>query len=114
MYQQSSDVVQQYRRFSPTSERFAERAQRVFPGGDTRASARAHYGPYPLMVAQAAGAVMTDVDGNRVLDFMNNFTSLIHGHAFPPIVEAVQAQVALGSAYAAPSEAQLALADLLV
>ena len=44
---------------------------------------------------------------------MNNFTSLIHGHAHPAVVEAVQSQVAKGSAYAAPSEDQIRLAELI-
>ncbi len=104
-------LVQKYRDFSPESARIAQRAQRVFPGGDTRASA--HYLPYPLVVTQAQGTVLTDVDGNRLLDFMNNFTSLIHGHAFGDVVTAVQKQIAQGSAYAAPNEDQIALGELI-
>ena len=42
------------------------------------------------------------------------FTSLIHGHAHPDVVEAVQSQVAQGSAYAAPNESQIALAEMVV
>ncbi|MDA1075992.1 MAG: aspartate aminotransferase family protein, partial [Proteobacteria bacterium] len=105
-------LVAQYRRFSPTSQKMAERARVVFPGGDPRASA--HYGPYPLVIDHAKGARVTDVDGNEMLDFMNNFTSLIHGHAFDKVVNAVQKQVACGTAYAAPNEDQIALAELLV
>ena len=44
---------------------------------------------------------------------MNNFTSLIHGHAYPAVVEAVQKQAALGSAYAATSLTQIQLAELI-
>lgn len=105
-------LITEFRRFSPTSELFANRAGQVFPGGDTRSSA--HYAPYPLAMDRASGTVMTDVDGNKIVDFMNNFTSLIHGHAYPPVVEAVQKQVALGSAYAAPSLSQVELAELIV
>ena len=105
-------VIESYRAFSPTSEALAKRACEVFPGGDTRASA--HYGPYPLSMKSAQGCRLTDVDGNELLDFMNNFTSLIHGHAHPDVVAAVQTQVELGSAYAAPSESQVLLAELIV
>jgi len=105
-------LIAEYRAFSPGSEDMAKRAQTVFPGGDTRSSA--HYGPYPLVMAEAAGCRMRDIDGNEVLDFMNNFTSLIHGHARPEVVDAVQRQVALGSAYAAPNEDQIALGELIV
>ncbi|MEM7220415.1 MAG: aspartate aminotransferase family protein [Pseudomonadota bacterium] len=104
-------LIARYRAFSPGSEALAARARQVFPGGDTRASA--HYGPYPLVMADASGCLMTDVDGNQIVDFMHNFTSLIHGHAQPDVVAAVQAQVARGSAYAAPSEDQIALAELI-
>lgn len=105
-------LVAAYRAFSPTSEKLAQRAQAVFPGGDTRSSA--HYGPYPLVMQEAHGCRLTDVDGNELLDFMNNFTSLIHGHAHPDVVAAIQAQAPKGSAYAAPSLTQVELAELLV
>jgi len=109
---QEHPLIAEYRTFSPKSAEVAERAQTVFPGGDTRSSA--HYGPYPLAMSEASGCVLTDVDGHRILDFMNNFTSLIHGHAHPDVVAAVQQQVARGSAYAAPSESQIALGELMV
>ena len=105
-------IIEQYIAFSPGSEALAKRAAEVFPGGDTRSSA--HYGPYPLAMAQANGCVLTDVDGHEIIDFMNNFTSLIHGHAHPAVVHAVQAQVADGSAYAAPNDNQIALAEMIV
>lgn len=104
-------VYAEYRNWSAASAVLIEQAREVFPGGDTRMSA--HYAPYPVFVERAAGAHLFDADGHDILDFMNNFTSLIHGHAYPPVVEAVQAQVARGSAYAAPTRSQVALASLL-
>jgi glutamate-1-semialdehyde 2,1-aminomutase len=62
----------------------------------------------------ATGCRLTDVDGNVLLDFMNNFTSLIHGHAHPDVVRAVQEQAAKGSAYAAASVNQIELAEMIV
>jgi glutamate-1-semialdehyde 2,1-aminomutase len=104
-------IFKQYADWAPRSaERFLA-AQEVFPGGDTRMSA--HYAPFPVFVERAAGARLVDADGHQILDFMNNFTSLLFGHANPAIVEAVQAQVAAGSAYAAPTESQVSLARLL-
>ncbi len=105
-------IIEEYIAFSPGSATLAKRAAAVFPGGDTRASA--HYGPYPLAIDQAEGCKLTDIDGHEIIDFMNNFTSLVHGHAFPAVVEAVQTQIAQGSAYAAPNEIQVALAELIV
>ena len=105
-------LVMEYRRFSPGSETLAERSTAVFPGGDTRSSA--HYGPYPLVMDHGSGCHITDVDGHEQLDFMNNFTSLIHGHAHPDVVAAVKEQAGKGSAYAATSLNQIELAELIV
>lgn len=111
MTQPEHPLVTAYREFSPKSEAFAVRTRSVFPGGDTRSSA--HYGPYPLSMEKAQGCVLTDIDGHDILDFMNNFTSLVHGHAHPEVVAAVERQVKLGSAYAAPSIDQVELAELI-
>jgi glutamate-1-semialdehyde 2,1-aminomutase len=100
-----------YRDWSATSAALIEEAREVFPGGDTRMSA--HFAPYPLFIERAEGARLYDADDHEIIDFMNNFTSLIHGHANPAIVAAVQQQVAQGSAYAAPTRSQVALAGLL-
>jgi glutamate-1-semialdehyde 2,1-aminomutase len=105
------DVYDRYRQWAATSARLIEEAREVFPGGDTRMSA--HFAPFPLFIERAEGARLYDADGHEIVDFMNNFTSLIHGHADPMVVTAVQEQVARGSAYAAPTRSQIALAKLL-
>ena len=105
-------LIQEYRRFSPESGIVARRARDVFPGGDTRSSA--HYLPYPLVISKADNCTLYDIDGHQIIDFMNNFTSLIHGHAHPGVVRAIQSQASIGSAYAAPSMNQIELAELIV
>jgi glutamate-1-semialdehyde 2,1-aminomutase len=57
---------------------------------------------------------VTDVDGVERLDAINNFTALIHGHAFSPLVDAVSRQLARGTAFSAPTPEEVALAELLV
>jgi glutamate-1-semialdehyde 2,1-aminomutase len=52
-----------------------------------------------------------DVDGNAYRDFLGNYTSLILGHAHPEVVAAVEAQVRRGSAFAAPTETEIELAE---
>lgn len=110
--QNTDDLERLYRDWSPTSAELMEGAKKVMPGGDTRASA--HFMPYPLFMTHGEGARIHDEDGHTLIDFMNNFTSLIHGHAYPPVVEAVTRQVALGSALAAPTRSQVELANLIV
>ena len=68
----------------------------------------------PRYVASAAGAYFTDIDGRRFLDLNNNYTTLIHGHAFAPVVEAVTRQMRDGACFANPTAAEIALAELIV
>ena len=81
------------------------------PGGDTRTAT--FFLPFPNFIEYGKGAYLYDVDGHKLLDFQNNYTALIHGHGHPQTVEAVQKQIALGSAYAAPFEKQIELSALL-
>ena len=60
------------------------------PGGNTRTTVFTQ--PYPAYVASGRGASITDVEGQTRLDFVNNYTSLIHGHAHPRILAALTAQ----------------------
>lgn len=100
-----------YQRRAPRSGDWHARARRVMPGGDTRTST--YFNPFPTVIERAQGAYLYDLDGNVLLDFLNNYTALIHGNAFPPVVEAVQKQLEKGTAWAAPNEYQLALATLI-
>src|SRR3989454_8933191 len=70
--------------------------------------------PHPFYVASGRGCRITDLDGVERLDAINNFTALVHGHAFPPVVQAVTEQVARGSAFAASTREEVDLARLLV
>ena len=99
------DSFEAYRAWAKRSADLHEEARRVLPGGDTRASA--HYAPFPVAIESGSGCRMIDVDGHELLDFMNNFTSLVHGHAHPDVVAAVTEQISRGSAYAAPTRSQI-------
>ncbi|MBX3071921.1 MAG: aspartate aminotransferase family protein [Thermomicrobiales bacterium] len=89
-----------------------EMAKAVMPGGDTRTVA--FHPPYPLTIAEGHGYEMVDVDGNVYIDLLNNYTSLIHGHAHAAINEAVTDQISRGTNFAAAIESQTRLATLLV
>src|SRR5215211_2365615 len=104
-------LVEEYRRRTPESARLAERARRVLPGGDTRTIA--FHAPYPLTIARGSGCQLFDADGNKYIDILNNYTSLIHGHAHPAITAAVTEQLAKGTSYATAIESQTRLAEIL-
>ena len=95
----SATVEAAYRARTPRSAAFHEEAQQLLPGGVTRSVA--YYAPYPLCMASGRGCHVTDLDGHDYLDHLNNFGSLIHGHAHPAVVAAVRDQLALGTDFGA-------------
>ena len=95
----------------PNSRRLHTEACKYMPGGDTRTAT--FFLPFPNFIKYGDGAYMYDEDGFKLLDFQNNYTSLIHGHAHPETVEAVREQIAKGSAYTAPFEKQIELSAIL-
>jgi len=88
-----------------------ESAHAVFPDGTTRVTVERD--PFPRYIARAEGAYLTDADGKRFLDLNLNFTTLVHGHAFEPVVAAVESQLRNGTCFANPTEAEIELASLL-
>ncbi len=48
---------------------------------------------YPLVVREARGVVVEDVDGNRYLDFNSGLVVVNVGHRHPKVVEAIKRQV---------------------
>lgn len=104
-------VEQRFRASSPRSADLFERALRSLPGGNTRTTVYAT--PYPFYVDHSAGYSVVDVDGNARVDFINNYSSLILGHAHPQVVAAVQRQVPLGMSVAAPTVLEVELAEEL-
>src|SRR5438046_8867606 len=68
-----------YRSESSLSREFYQRATKVMPGGNTRHSTV--LSPYTIYVSRGQGCRVTDVEGQQRIDFLNNHTSLILGHA---------------------------------
>ncbi len=95
---------------SKSAELFA-RAQSVMPGGNTRTTV--YMAPYPPYAAFGEGCWVTDVDGDRRLDCLNNYTALIHGHAHPEVVQAATRRLALGASFPLPTPEEIELAALL-
>jgi glutamate-1-semialdehyde 2,1-aminomutase len=87
------------------------RAQGVLPGGNTRTTV--YMAPYPPYAASGEGCWITDVEGDRRLDCLNNYTALIHGHAHPAIVEAATRRLAQGSSFPLPTPEEIELAALI-
>ncbi len=104
-------IEARYRARTPASGALHERALQSLPGGESRTAT--WFAPYPTYIASGLGTSLTDVDGNPLMDFTFNSTSVIHGHAHPDIVAAVQRRVAEGTAWNAPNAGQVELAEIL-
>ncbi|MEO6982755.1 MAG: glutamate-1-semialdehyde 2,1-aminomutase [Edaphobacter sp.] len=90
------------------------RAEQLLPGGvDSPVRAFRAVGGDPPFVARAEGAYLFDVDGNRYLDFFGSWGPMILGHAFPPVMEAIQKAAARGASFGASTEAEGDLAELV-
>ena len=78
----------------------ALRAREYVPAGTSRALLK--HPPFPFYLAHAEGVTGTDLDDNTRIDFHNNYTAQIHGHAHPRINAAVEEALT-----------QITLADLI-
>ncbi|EKP94897.1 glutamate-1-semialdehyde 2,1-aminomutase [Thermaerobacter subterraneus] len=91
-----------------------ERARQLLPGGvSSPVRAFAAVGGTPRFIDRAKGPYVTDVDGIRYVDYVMAWGPLILGHAHPAVVQAVQRQAEQGTAYGAPTEVELALAEAI-
>lgn len=104
-------ILDRYQARTPASQALDRQARRSLPGGDTRWAT--YYLPYPAYMVKGEGPILTDADGHQYIDFQNNYTSLVHGHAHPAITAAIQAQAPRSAIYGAPAEEQFQLAELI-
>ncbi len=96
------------------SRSLQQRAERFLPGGvnsPVRAF-RAVGGDAPFLV-RAEGAYLFDADGNRYIDYFGSWGPMILGHAFPPVVEAIQEAAARSASFGASTAAEADLAELV-
>jgi glutamate-1-semialdehyde 2,1-aminomutase len=105
-------IEAKFRKRTPKSAELSDRASKVMPGGETRSAA--YHPPYSVVVDHGVGSRVFDVDGNDYLDVSNNYTCLVHGHAYPPVIDAVGYAIQKGTTWAAKAIPQIELAELIV
>ncbi len=97
------------------SSEFQSRAESLLPGGvDSPVRAFRAVGGHPPFVVKGEGAYLWDADGNRYIDYVGSWGPMILGHAFPPVVEAIQKAVADSASFGASTPSELDLADLVI
>ncbi|GAA3936502.1 glutamate-1-semialdehyde 2,1-aminomutase [Actinoplanes auranticolor] len=100
---------------APVSQALFDRATAIVPGGvNSPVRAFKSVGGTPRFMARGEGPWMVDVDGRRYVDLVCSWGPLIHGHAHPAIVAAVQAAAALGTSFGTPTEGEVELAEEIV
>jgi glutamate-1-semialdehyde 2,1-aminomutase len=97
-----------------SSKSLFERAQQSIPGGvNSPVRAFKSVGGTPIFIKSAKGAYMTDEDGNQYIDYINSWGPMVLGHAYEPVVKAIQEKVALGTSFGAPTELEIEIAELI-
>lgn len=91
-----------------------EEAKRVIPGGvNSPVRAFRAVGGIPRFIESAQGAYLTDVDGNRYIDYVTSFGPLILGHARTEVTDAITQAALRGTSYGASCGSEVDLARMI-
>lgn len=85
----------------------------MIEGGSSASRGPATFGDYPRYMVRGEGSHLIDVDGNRYIDWMMGYGALPLGHAHPRIVEAVTEAARTGLHFAAATEIEIEVAELI-
>lgn len=69
--------------------------------------------PFPILVQNARGATLTDIDGHERADFCLGDTGAMFGHSPPPVAKAITEQAQRGLTYMLPTTDAAAIGRLL-
>jgi glutamate-1-semialdehyde 2,1-aminomutase len=96
------------------SSRLFERARRSIAGGvNSPVRSFKAVGGEPVFFRSGRGSRLVDADDHEYIDYVGSWGPLILGHAHPQVVEAVRAQMTLGSSFGAPTEVEVDLAEAI-
>ena len=98
-----------------TSEAAFDEAQSLIPGGvNSPVRAFKSVGGTPIFIREGNGAYLSDIDGNKYVDYVQSWGPLIFGHRDESIETAVIDAVKHGLSFGAPTQAETELAKLVV
>ncbi len=96
------------------SKSLFQTASKYIPGGvNSPVRAFKSVGGDPIFIKNAMGAYMFDEDGNKYIDYIASWGPMILGHAWEPVVKAIQEKVADSTSFGAPTEMEIDLARLI-
>jgi len=107
-----AEAREDYARRRPASRAVHLAASEVMPGGNTRTVL--FHGPFPFRVARGEGAIIEDLDGNRLLNLLGEHTAGVFGHDHSVIRAAIDAALDDGINFGAHTAHEERLARLVV
>jgi glutamate-1-semialdehyde 2,1-aminomutase len=97
------------------SKALFERAQQSIPGGvNSPVRAFKSVGGDPVFIQWAKGAYLYDEDGNRFMDYIASWGPMILGHAYEPVVKAIQQKATESTSFGTPTELEVDMAELIL
>lgn len=91
------------------------RAGSAIPGGvNSPVRAFGAVGGSPRFIERARGSRLWDVDGNEYIDLVGSWGPMILGHSHPAVLSALQAALADGVSFGAPTRLEVELAELVL
>ena len=94
-----------------TSKELFERAIELIPGGvNSPVRAFKAVGGTPIFFKKASGAYLVDEDDNTYIDYIGSWGPMLLGHAYTPVIEAVQKAATDSTSFGAPTRREVELA----
>ena len=96
------------------NEVLLKRAKKSIPGGvNSPVRAFKSVGGTPPFIKSASGSKLFDEAGNEYIDYINSWGPMILGHAFEPIVSAIQKKAADSTSFGCPTVLEIEIAELI-
>ncbi|WP_068466350.1 glutamate-1-semialdehyde 2,1-aminomutase [Candidatus Protochlamydia phocaeensis] len=97
------------------SEQIYQKLCEVIPGGvNSPVRSCSSMGQLPMVIDHAYQDTLVDVDGKKYIDFCGSWGALIHGHAHPVILKAVQERMQKGTSFGITTSIEGELAQEVV
>ena len=101
-------------RYRDSVQAFEDASKRLPGGVNSPVRALRSVGGTPFFTEKGAGAYVTDVDGNRYIDYVGAYGPLVLGHSHPVVHQAVRDALDNGTAFGTPTQRETDLANRIV
>ncbi|MBN1586346.1 MAG: glutamate-1-semialdehyde 2,1-aminomutase, partial [Candidatus Omnitrophica bacterium] len=99
---------------SKRNQNWWHRAQKIIPGGvNSPVRGFGAVGGVPVFMRRGEGPFVWDESGRKYIDFVGSWGPLILGHAYGPVVRAIQEAAARGTSFGTPTANEVRFAELI-